>query len=247
MYLRFCECLSYEDIARKLNLTISSVKGQLFRARNHIRGELKDYLGIEIVRHPAKSKDEHDTIHITQKHLINKIIQAAKLDQECVNAPPTPSSGLLLKHSSTPEVSPKDAPFNYRSVLGQLNYLAGTTRPDIAFSVNQCARYCNNPRLAHYTAIKRIVRYLVGTKDKGLILPTKVDPTLECYADADFAGNWDKTDPADAENVKSRSGYVLKFAGCPIHWASKLQDLIALSAAHAVRPPLAPRIEVLRD
>ena len=84
----------------------------------------------------------------------------------------------------------------------------------------------------HFTAVKRIVRYLVGTKDKGMILKI-TDPTIECFADADFAGSWDKTDPEDPENAKSRTGHIIKVAGCPINWGSKLQDLVSLSTVEA--------------
>jgi len=52
--------------------------------------------------------------------------------------------------------------------------------------------------------------------------------------DADFAGNWNKEEAAlDADTARSRSGYVITFAGCPILWASKLQTHIALSTTEA--------------
>jgi hypothetical protein len=65
-----------------------------------------------------------------------------------------------------------------------------------------------------------------------------LDPTstksLEVYADADFAGNWNKgTAPDDPSTAKSRTGFVITFAGCPITWSSKLQTQIALSSTEA--------------
>jgi len=51
--------------------------------------------------------------------------------------------------------------------------------------------------------------------------------------DADFAGGWSSADTDDAENVMSRTGYVIMYANCPIFWASKLQTKIALSTAEA--------------
>ena len=189
------------------------------------QGDLKDYLGIEIIR-------EDGMIHITQKHLIQKIIDLVNFKDERVNPVDTPASGILFKHSSDPDIDPKDAPFNYRSVIGSMNYLAQTTRPDISMAVHQCARFCANPKKVHYTAVKRIVRYLIGTQDKGISFSVE-DPIIQCFADADFAGNWDKTDPEDPENVKSRSGHIIKFAGCPIHWGSKLQDLVSLSTVES--------------
>jgi len=49
-----------------------------------------------------------------------------------------------------------------------LNYLQGSTRPDISMAVHQCARFCNDPKLSHERAVQRIVRYLIQTKDKGM-------------------------------------------------------------------------------
>ena len=63
----------------------------------------------------------------------------------------------------------KDKDFNDRQVIGKLLYLEKSTRPDIACAVHQCARYCYAPKVSHAQAVKRICRYLLGTKDKGLI------------------------------------------------------------------------------
>ena len=56
---------------------------------------------------------------------------------------------------------------------------------------------------------------------------------MNCYADANFAGLFAVEDPQETTSVKSRTGYVLTFAGCPILWVSKLQTEIALSTLHA--------------
>ena len=52
---------------------------------------------------------------------------------------------------------------------------------------------------------------------------------LDCYVDADFAGLWGYEDDQDPICVKSRTGYVMTLADCPIHWVSKLQTEIAIS------------------
>ena len=56
---------------------------------------------------------------------------------------------------------------------------------------------------------------------------------LEVYVDADFAGGWDPADPGNADNIYSRTGFVICHASCPIYWQSKLQTEIALSTAEA--------------
>ena len=189
------------------------------------QGPLKDYLGLEIVH-------KGDQVHITQAHLINKILNTANLSGDKVKTHATPAADILHKFPDSSEVPPDEAPFDYRSLIGQLNYLAATTRPDITFAVHQCAKFCSNPKLQHFAAAKRIARCLHGTRDKGLIL-NKTDTLIECFADADFAGAWDKDNPDDPTNCKSRTGFIIKFANCPIQWSSKQQELIALSTVEA--------------
>jgi hypothetical protein len=114
-----------------------------------------------------------------------------------------------------------------------LTYLQGNTRPEISMAVHQTARFCNNPMLSHEQAIKRIGRYLLQSSNRGIIY--KPDPTkgLECYVDADFAGGWTQADADDADNVMSRTAFVIFYADCPVFWVSKLQTEIALSTAEA--------------
>jgi hypothetical protein len=119
---------------------------------------------------------------------------------------------------------PRQDSWNYHSLIGKLNYLEQNTRPDISFTVHQCARFSNNPTALHEMAVKRIGQYLLQSKDKGLCLTPKHDFCLNMYVDADFAGLWHK-DFAELRDCSllSRTGYVITYCGCPIHWASKLQ------------------------
>jgi hypothetical protein len=126
-----------------------------------------------------------------------------------------------------------DEKWKYRSVIGKLNFLEKSTRPDIAYAVHQCARFTANPKLSHAEAVKNIVRYLKGTSRMGIILNHHEKP-LECYADASFGGDWNRaTASHDVSTAKSRTGYVILYCGCPITWASKLQTEIALSTTEA--------------
>jgi hypothetical protein len=95
--------------------------------------------------------------------------------------------------------------------------------------------FCNNPMLSHEQAIMRIGRYLRHTKNRGIIFKPDKTKGLECFVDADFSGGWNQADANDAENLMSRTGYVIKYANCccPIHWSSKLQTEIALSTAES--------------
>jgi hypothetical protein len=81
-----------------------------------------------------------------------------------------------------------DQKWKYRSVIGKLNFLEKSTRPDIAYAVHQCARFTANPKLSHAEAVKNIVRYLKGTSNLGILLNPR-EQSLECYADASLVVN----------------------------------------------------------
>ena len=82
-------------------------------------------------------------------------------------------------------------------------------------------------------AILRIGRYLMATRSEGYILePT--NSSLEFWSDADFSGNWNaKTTPIDRTTAKSRTGYMIIYAVCPLTWAWKMQTETALSTTEA--------------
>jgi hypothetical protein len=118
---------------------------------------------------------------------------------------------MLTADTSGP---PHEHQWNYRSIIGMLNYLASSTRPDIAFAVHRCARFTTAPHHVHDLAIHCIVRYLKGTSTKGYILKPSSYQNLNCYVDADFSGTWSSSTATDPSSVKSRIGYVITFASC---------------------------------
>ena len=98
---------------------------------------------------------------------------------------------------------------------------------------HQCARFVHDHKRSHERAMIRLVRYLKSTKQRGIIYQPKPELGRECFVDADFAGGWTQADADNAEQVMSRTGFVIRYAGCPISWSSKLQSEIALSTAEA--------------
>jgi hypothetical protein len=111
--------------------------------------------------------------------------------------------------------------------------LTSSSRPELAFSSHQCARFSQNPKRIHEIAVRKIGRYLQGTRYKGYFLNPNNTNNLDCYVDADFAGLWNPDEAQDPTTLKSRTGYVITFCGCPVLWASKLQTEISLSTIEA--------------
>jgi hypothetical protein len=191
-----------------------------------VEGSLADFLGVNITRKPD------GTYHLTQPHLIDSILKELRLDGGNTKVMNTPamSSTILKSHPDSPDF---DGNFHYRSVIGKMNYLEKCTRPDISYAVHQCARFMANPKWEHGKAIKWLGRYLKATPDKGIIFRPD-DSSFQVYVDSDFAGNWDKSTASDdASTARSRYGYIINYAGCPIVWASKMQQEIALSSTEA--------------
>ena len=120
------------------------------------------------------------------------------------------------------------------AVVGQLLYLAGHTRPDLAYSVNCVARYMFCPKRSHELALKQIGTYLKATRCKGMIItPSDNILSIEAFPDADFGGLYGHERGDDPACVKSRTGFVILAANCPILWKSQLQSKTALSTMEA--------------
>ena len=184
-------------------------------------GDLNDFIGVNITRH------EDGKIELSQPHLIEQILRDLNFqhDTKKVNTPGKPDH-VLRKNEGAP---PHKADWHYRSIIGKLNFVEKSSRPDIANPVHQCARFSADPREPHTDAVRRICRYLAGTKNRGIIMDPN-DQEFEVFVDADFCGLWDKdTAIHDPSTTKSRTGFIIKYAGCPIIWASRLQTETALS------------------
>jgi hypothetical protein len=108
------------------------------------------------------------------------------------------------------------------------------SQPDISCAVHQVARFVSDPRVEHGKAFKWLGRYLKYTQDKGIIYNPKLKEGFKVYVDASFAGDWDpSTAEWDSDTARSRTGYIIMYANCPVLWASKLQSDIALSSTES--------------
>ena len=114
-----------------------------------------------------------------------------------------------------------------------LLYLSNNTRPDLTFAVSQVARFTASPKKSHASAIKSIIRYLIRTHDKGIIVKPDGSLNLKVWVDADFSGLHGREHESNPTSAKSRYGYVITFGGVPLSWKSQLISEICLSTLHA--------------
>ena len=215
------DCLFFAREKGRIDAVIAKLKRAGFSLK--VEGDVNAFLGIDI------SRNENGSFVLKQPSLIQRVLQATKM-QDC-HAKPTPAKVETL--GTDVDGAPRKDDWSYPSVIGMMLYLSTNTRPDIAFAVHQCARFTNNAKASHEEAVKRICRYLKGTQDQGMIVKPSEELKIDCYVDSDFAGLWGSEDNQDPVCVKSRTGYVLMLAGCPLLWVSKLQTEIALSTMEA--------------
>ena len=176
-------------------------------------GELSFFLGFQI-------KQMHDSIFISQSKYAKNIVK--KFGLEKVSHKKTPAAThLKLSKDEAGEAIDQSL---YRSIIGSLLYLTAS-RPDIAYSVGACARYQANPKVSHLTQAKRIIRYIAGTIDLGLLYSFDTPATLVGYCDADWAGC--------TADRKSTSGGCFYLGNNLISWFSKKQNCVALSTAES--------------
>ncbi|MCO5556229.1 hypothetical protein L7F22_009775 [Adiantum nelumboides] len=134
---------------------------------------------------------------------------------------------LKLSKADCPKSDTKKAEMAkipYASACGSLMYAMVATRPDIAYAVGVVSRFMSNPGKKHWEAVKGVLRYLNGTKDRCICFG-KGKLSVVGYTDADYAGDLDKW--------RSTSSYLYTFAGGAISWLSRLQSCVTLSTTEA--------------
>jgi len=155
---------------------------------------------------------------LCQAHYAKRILELGNM-AGC-NSVHTPMEKLKLSRES--EAEEVDVT-HYRRLVGSLRYLVHT-RPDLAFAVGYVSRFMERPTVEHLQVVKRILRYVVGTLDYGLVY-MRIPGTASFvgYCDSDLAGDVDT----------STSGTMFFIGGCLVCWQSTKQKVVALSSCEA--------------
>ena len=183
-------------------------------------GPCKWLLGIKIDRDLANG-----TLALSQHTYIDSIVARFNFDDLKPSAIPMDPAATLLKSQSPSTLADiaKMKHIPYREAVGSLMYAAMGTRPDIAFATSTVAQFLENPGWAHWEAVKRIFRYLKGTRNVSLVYGGKQE---------DLQG-WTDADGASQEHRRAISGYVYMVDGGAVSWSSKKQELVTLSTTEA--------------
>lgn len=176
------------------------------------------YLGMVISRdRPNRA------LSLDQSAYVRKVLENhAMTDSKPMNTPMDANS--VLTKAPDGYDAPTDMRQKYQSAVGSLMYIMLGTRPDIAYAISVVSRYGSNPTNAHWTAVKRIFRYLKATASMRLTYKGSIE-RLTGYTDSDWAG--------DHDTRRSTSGFVFTLGSGPISWQSKRQPTVALSTCEA--------------
>jgi hypothetical protein len=139
-------------------------------------GELSFFLGLQI-------RQRNQGIFISQTKYIREMLKRFGMEDCKPVITPMQTSCKLRKDGDLKSTDQRQ----YRSMIGSLLYVTAS-RPDVMQTVGQVARFQAAPKELHVLAVKRIFRYLKGTKEFGLWYPKGKDLLLIAYTDADWAG-----------------------------------------------------------
>ncbi|KAH9686754.1 Disease resistance protein [Citrus sinensis] len=176
-------------------------------------GALNYFLGVQVLYNKS-------SIHLSQSKYITDLLDRVQMQDSTPCSTPVVSGVSLTKGDSE---SFSDVTL-YRSTIGALQY-ATLTRPEIAFSVNKLSQFLSSPTVNHWQACKRILRYLKGTIKLGLQFYNHGSFQIDCFSDADWAG--------DKDDRRSVAGYCVYMGPNLVSWCSKKQAVVSRSSAES--------------
>ena len=125
----------------------------------------------------------------------------------------------------------------YRSLADARQHIT-LTRPDISFAVNKVCQFLHAPTTAHWTAAKRILRYVKNTLSIGLTFSKSSSTLVSAFSDSDWAGCLD--------DRRSTCGFAIFFGPNLISWCAKKHATVSRSSTEAEYKALAnARTEII--
>ena len=208
-------------VAAKTVALISRVQDRLARVYELKElGEVKRFLGFDVVRDRSARK-----IFISQESYLTAFLARKDMTNCHPAATPWPAK-FDLPASWDPLIDRQKA---YVKDTGALNWVAGGTRPDIAYTTSRLTEANAGPSQAHLDLLKHLLRYLRGTMDYGLEFGGKDidvdDLRMTTFADASLADR--------LPSRHSTGGHAVFVAGAPVLWKTKKQTFVALSTTEA--------------
>lgn len=175
-------------------------------------GDLNFFLGIQVDR-------IEDGLHLTQTQYLVNLLRSC--DMENLKPVVTPMVAYLDLHLQSELIlEPKE----YRCIIGSLQYIT-LTCPDVQLANNRLSLFMANPAQVHWTTMKRVLRFLSGTPNHGIILCCMTGCGIMAYCDTDWGG--------DTIDRKSETGFLVYVGGSLVSWITWEQGIVVRSSAEA--------------
>lgn len=178
-------------------------------------GETFTYLGMKV-------RITKNGIYLSQPGAIDKVVE----DAELTGCSPAPTPETLITTVVKGGEKPADQTV-FRSLVGQINWIACQTRPELLHALSKLAKKSSNPNMHDMHRVKRVIRYLNGTRELGLFFRASGSVKLTCMADASYNSSQDS---------RGQSGYVFTLGreGDAVFYArSAKQKCVALSSTES--------------
>jgi len=218
-------------------------------------GNVSHFLGLRFQW--RKQPNSHLKVHLSQEAFADTLIEQAGLSHFATTTTKTPyRSGypvdMITKDNELSLHQKAAIKAQYQSMVGSLLWLSQGTRPDLSTITNMLARHQNDPNDKHISSAKHAIKYLKGTKSRGIMFNSNTEDKLTSYLHFPVTSpkiqgisdaNWGPQDQSipntskplpELELFKTRSisGHVLTLMG-PLHWTSKRQKITARSSCEA--------------
>lgn len=183
-------------------------------------GRMKHFLGVEVLQNS-------NGIFICQRRYAREVLTRFEMaSSNAVKNPIVPGTKLSKDEGGT-----KVDITLFKQLVGSLMYLT-VTRPDLMYGVSLLSRYMSRPTMSHWLVAKRILRYLKGTTELGILYKKgegsskgNGSPKLLAFTDSGYAD--------DLDDKRSTSGYVFIIGSGAVSWSSKKQPVVTLSTTEA--------------
>ena len=222
-----------------------------------IMGTITHFLGIKFtwINHP----EGHVTCKLSQEAFVDNLVQLAELESLALSSPTTPyRSGLPVDSIGHPPpsdpVEQQILETKYRSIVGSLNWLAHSTRPDISTITSLLAQHQSKVSKSHLTSARFVVKYLKGTRNRGISFSSRESSKISSFVKFEVKpnsitamtdANWGPQDQSELtpkynkkltelENfvTRSMSGFLVWYNGS-LHWCAKRQKCTSRSSAES--------------
>jgi hypothetical protein len=146
-------------------------------------GQVSHFLGIEFAW--THHSDGHITVNLTQQSFLETLIESLGFSSLSLSTYTSPyRSGLpidSIPHEDMSATQRDVLRLQYQSLVGSINWLAHTTRPDLSTVVSLLAQHQSNPSSGHLDAAKYVVKYLANTKTLGIYFTSRKRSVLESF------------------------------------------------------------------